>query len=201
VIDAPTPTAVPPALPPFHVVGYGRKGWNARRHAPTQPIAADEAEARHRAGELYGVVLTSGADGPSLPIVDVLVGSRGITAALHEHDPGKADLTLVWRREDDGPYRLQQVDRRNGNGAHTPREQLVYEYLKLDADPAARCRITDAAGLEVLEERELDLAPFDLPPPSFGDWAAFCDRALPARLWPGLPDLAWVGPDVAVAPR
>jgi len=201
VTDAPSPTAVPLALPPFHVVGYGLRGWNTRRHGPTQPIGADEAAERHARGELYGVVLTSDGDEPALPIVDVLVGSKGITAAFHEHDPGKADLTLIWRRGDDGPFRLQQVDRRNGNGAHTPREQLVYEYLKLTETPASWCRITDADGLEVLERREVDLAPFDLPAPTFGDWTAFCDRDLPSRVWPGLPEVAWVGPDVPVASR
>lgn len=200
--DAPSPTAVPLALPPFHVVGYGRRGWNPRRHGPTQPIGADEAAERHGRGELYGVVLSSTPDGPALPIIDVLVGSRGITVAFHEHDPGKADLTLIWRREDaEGPFRLEQVDRRNGNSAHTPREQLVYEYLKLTVDPARRGRVTDAGGLEVLEERAVDVAAFDLAAPAFGDWDAFCDRDLPSRLWPGLPQMAWVGPDVPVAPR
>lgn len=191
----------PPPRPPLRVVGYGAQAWNDWTKAPVDPMPEDEARARHQAGEPYGVLLTGAPEGAlELPVVGLTVNQHGITVAFHRHDPAKADLTHFWKQPSPGaPFRLTQVDRRAGNKAHVGREGLVYQYLKLTVDPAIWVHWTDA-GADVLEERSVDLAPFDQPPPEFGTYDGFLDDDLASRVWPGLPALAWVGPEVAVGP-
>lgn len=192
-------TPAPPASP-FRIVGFGAQAWNPRTRAPIDPLTEADARARHEAGEAYGVVLTAAPDTLELPVVGLTVNEHGITVAFHRHDPARSDLVHVWRQDEPGgPYRIAQVDRRAGNKRQVPRDRLVYEYLKLTVDPALWVRMTDA-GSEVVEERSVDRAAFALAPPDFGAYDAYLDPTLSTRLWPGLPELPWVGPDLPVGP-
>lgn len=190
---------MPPTRPPYRIVGYGAGAWNDWTQAPTDPISEDEARVRHETGEPYGVVLTSAPDGQlELPIVGLTVNQHGITVEFHRHDAATADLVHFWKQPTPGDaFRITQIDRRAGSRELLPRDQLVYEYLKLDVDPAVWVHWTDARA-EVVGERSVDCAPFDLPPPAFGAYDAFLDDDLSTRLWPGLPELAWIGPEVPV---
>ncbi len=190
-----------PPTSPFRVVGFGAQAWNPRTRAPIDPLSEDEARARHDAGEAYGAVLTGAPEGAlELPVVGLTVNEHGITVAFHHHDPARSDLVVVWRQDEPGArYRPAQVDRRAGNKRHVPRDQLVYEYLKLTVDPALRVRMTDA-GSEVLEERSVDLDAVALDPPAFGTYDGFVDPGVVVRLWPGLPEIPWVGPEQPVGP-
>ncbi|QYG93902.1 hypothetical protein HC251_16670 [Iamia sp. SCSIO 61187] len=192
---------MPPTRPPYRIVGYGAGAWNDWTRAPIDPISEDEARARHEADEPYGAVLTAAPDGRlELPVVGLTVNQHGITVEFHRHDTGTADLVHVWKQPAPGEaFRITQIDRRAGSSEAVPRDQLVYEYLKLGVDPAIWVHWTDA-GAEVVEERSIDRTPFDLPPPAFGAYDAFLDDGLAARLWPGLPELAWIGPEVPVGP-
>lgn len=190
---------MPPEPTSFRLVGYGRRGWNSRKSGPTQPLTEAQARRLHDDGDPYAAVLTGAPDGVGLPVASLTRNENGITVAFFEHDPAKANLTHFWDQpRPGGPYRLTQVDRRNGNGAHVDRAELAYEYLKLEDTPAKWCRWTDEA-LVVLEEREVDVARFDLPAPELGSYDAFLDRTVSFRLWPGLPEMPWVGPEVPVA--
>ncbi|MGI8937318.1 MAG: hypothetical protein ACR2JF_03695 [Iamia sp.] len=147
------------------------------------------------------MVLTAAPEGElELPIVGITVNQHGITVAFHRHDPAVADLTHFWKQEPPGgSFRVSQFDHRAGNKRQVPRSERVYQYLKLTVDPAIWVHWTDA-GADVVEKRTVDLAPFVLAPPAFGAYQAFLDDDLGARIWPGLPALGWVGPEVPIGP-
>lgn len=191
VTSAPDPSA-------HRVLGYGKRGWNELTRAITQPISEKAARARHakggRAGA-YGVALTAapGPD-PGPPVVGITINEHGTTVAFYDHDLATANLAHFWHPTPEGRLRIVQVDRRAGNPDEVRRDELVYEYLRLTDDPAVWVRWTDA-GATPLERRSVDVAAFDLDPPAFGEYGPLLDRTLAERLWPGLPELAWVGPE------
>lgn len=184
--------------PRYRLVGYGQGSWNKKTQGVKQPITDEEAARRHRAGEPYGLVLT-GADGdgddPGLPLVGVILNEHGISVGFYDHDADKANLSINWKPStDDGLLRPTQIDRRAGNTPHVPRDQVVSEYLKLGNSPVPWVRWIDGRPV-VLDRREIDLGPFARPAPDFGHYDDFLDPSLPQRIWPGLPDLVWIGPE------
>lgn len=183
----------------FRIAGFGARAWNPRTGGPIDPVDREVAQARHEAGEPYAVLLTAAPEGLALPLATVTLNENGVTVGFHRHDAARSDLAHMWHPGDDGRLRPVQVDRRAGNKRAVPRDQLVYEYLKLSVHPAKWVRMTDA-GTEVLGERDVDLDAVALAPPAFGDYAAYLDVGLSERLWPGLPELAWVGPEAPLVP-
>lgn len=185
------PSTVDPAI--LGKVGYGTRGWNVLTGGLIGPIAEKKARALHDAGKPYAVAYQgTGADG--LPVVDITRNQYGTTVTFYEHDPGQPNLVHFWKPVGDGGrLRLVQVDRRAGHPDRVPREQLAYEYLLLGDDPATWQRMAPEPPA-TLGTRHVDLAPFDLDPPAFGDDAPLLDRTVSFRLWPDLPELAWIPP-------
>jgi len=178
----------------YRILGYGKAGWNDWTRTAIDPIDEAEARRRHDAGEPYGVVLTAGPGGViDMPIVGIAFNEHGITVEFHRHHPGTADLTHFWTdRSPEGRLRIRQIDRRSGNRDSVRRDQLIHEYLKLDVDPAIRVRWAEGDA-EVLDRRTVDRAPTDIDPPAFGSYETLLDEGLTERLWPGLPELGWLG--------
>lgn len=183
----------------YRIVGYGAQAWNRKARSIGRPFTEDEARARHDAGEAYDALLTAApGDGVELPLAKLTVNEHGVSVSLHHHDTDRGDQAQIWKPGADGRLRPVQLDRRAGNKAVVPRDQLVYEFLKLTDEPAAWIRWDDG-GSTRLEEREVDLDAVAVAWPAFGEYQPFLDAGLGQRLWPGLPELAWVGPDQPVA--
>ncbi len=178
------------------VLGYSndkRPPWNALTQAVLNPVSEATARKRHEAGGHYGVVVRD-TEG----VVAIAVGPSGDRFARVEFlDPSgqKAALALHLVGDGDG-LRLRKAWRYNGGTRTVPRERIVTETFTWDdAGTSATWHRATAAGGELVEERDgFDPDELRADWPAFGEYEPLVDRGLLARVWPGLPDLPFLGP-------
>lgn len=180
------------------VLGYSndkRPPWNNLAQAVLNPVSDATARKRHQAGSHYGVVVRD-AEG----LVAIAVGPSSDRFARVEFlDPSERTPTLAHHLVgigDDNGLRLRTAWRHNGGTRTVPREQLVVDTFTWDdAGTSATWHRAGAAGGELVETRD-GFDPDDLRTswPAFGEYEPLVDRGLLARVWPGLPDLPFLGP-------